>query len=68
VPNPPAFLSAAARRPAIPLVIAVLLTALLASGVAWSMTGKTALLSVDGQAQEVDFRGGRSRTCWLPQA
>ncbi len=57
MPNPPALLSAAARRPAIPLVIGVLLTALLASGVAWSMTGKTALLSVDGQLQEVDFRG-----------
>jgi uncharacterized protein YabE (DUF348 family) len=33
------------------------LTALLASGAAWSATGKTAYLSVDGQAQEVDFRG-----------
>ena len=57
MPNPPALLSAAARRPAVPLVIGVLLTALLASGVAWSLTGKTALLSVDGQVQEVDFRG-----------
>jgi resuscitation-promoting factor RpfB len=54
---PPALLSAA-RRPAVPLVIGVVLTALLASGVAWSLTGKTALLSVDGQVQEVDFRGG----------
>ena len=51
-------LAAAARRPGVPLVIAVLLTALLASGLAWSMTGKTAVLSVDGAAQEVDFRGG----------
>ena len=50
-------LSAVVRRPAIPLVIGVILTALLASGVAWSMTGKTVLLSVDGQTQEVDFRG-----------
>ncbi len=57
MPNPPALLSAAARRPAVPLVLGVLLTALLASGIAWSMTGKTALLSVDGQVQEVDFRG-----------
>lgn len=57
MPNPSALLSAAARRPAIPLVVGVLLTALLASGVAWSMTGRTALLSVDGQLQEVDFRG-----------
>jgi uncharacterized protein YabE (DUF348 family) len=39
-------------------VIGVVLTALLASGVAWSLTGKTVLLSVDGQAREVDFRGG----------
>lgn len=57
MPNTPALLSAAARRPAIPLVIGVVLTALLASGVSWSMTGKTALLSVDGHLQEVDFRG-----------
>jgi uncharacterized protein YabE (DUF348 family) len=57
VPHPSALLSAAARRPAVPLVLGGLLTALLASGVAWSMTGKTALLSVDGQLQEVDFRG-----------
>jgi uncharacterized protein YabE (DUF348 family) len=58
VPNPPALLSRAAARPAVPLVIAVLLAAVVASGVAWSATGKTALLSVDGQVQEVDFRGG----------
>ncbi|MCW2681878.1 MAG: Transglycosylase domain protein [Frankiales bacterium] len=57
MPHPSALLSAAARRPAVPLVLGGLLTALLASGVAWSMTGKTALLSVDGQLQEVDFRG-----------
>jgi uncharacterized protein YabE (DUF348 family) len=57
VPYRPALLSAA-RRPAVPLVIGVVLTALLASGVAWSMTGKTAMLSVDGQPREVDFRGG----------
>lgn len=51
-------LATAVRRPAVPLVIGVVLTALLASGVAWSATGKTVLLSVDGSAQEVDFRGG----------
>lgn len=50
-------LAAAVRRPALPLVIGVVLTALLASGAAWAATGKTAYLSVDGQAQEVDFRG-----------
>lgn len=50
-------LAAAVRRPALPLVVAVVLAALLASGVAWSMTGKTVLLSVDGQAQEVELRG-----------
>ena len=50
-------LAAALRRPALPLVVAVVLTALLASGIAWTMTGKTVLLSVDGQAQEVELRG-----------
>jgi uncharacterized protein YabE (DUF348 family) len=50
-------LAAVARRPALPLVLGVILTALLASGLAWSLTGKTALLSVDGQLQEVEFRG-----------
>jgi len=46
------------RGPVLPLVIGVVLTALLASGLAWSLTGKTATLSIDGQAQQVDFRGG----------
>lgn len=50
-------LAAAVRRPAVPLVIGVVLTALLASGAAWSATGKTVLLSVDGESREVDFRG-----------
>jgi len=50
-------LAAALRRPALPIVVAVVLTALLASGIAWTMTGKTVLLSVDGQAQEVELRG-----------
>lgn len=52
-----AALRSAARRPAVPVVIGVLLTALLASGLAWSMTGSTVLLSVDGQTREVDVRG-----------
>lgn len=50
-------LAAALRRPALPLVVAVVLTALLASGIAWTMTGKTVQLSVDGQAQQVELRG-----------
>jgi resuscitation-promoting factor RpfB len=50
-------LRALAGRPGIALVIAVVLTALLSTGVAWSVTGKTAVLSVDGQPQTVDFRG-----------
>ena len=50
-------LAAVARRPALPIVVAVVLTALLAGGIAWTMTGKTVLLSVDGQQQEVDLRG-----------
>ena len=53
----PAALSTVARRPGIPVVIAVVLTALLASGVAWSATGTTAQLSIDGESREVDFRG-----------
>ena len=58
----PALLSrtgstAALRRPALPLVVAVVLTALLAGGIAWTTTGKTVRLSVDGQAQEVELRG-----------
>ena len=47
----------AKRKPLIPVVVGVTLTAVLASGAAWSATGKTATLSVDGQSREVDFRG-----------
>lgn len=57
VPTLTPDLKAAFRRPAVPIVIGVLLTALLASGLAWSVTGSTVLLSVDGQTREVDFRG-----------
>ena len=53
----PNALKTAARRPAVPLVLGVTLTALLASGAAWSATGKTAVLSVDGTPRQVDFRG-----------
>ncbi len=45
------------RRPAVPVALGVTLTAVLAGGAAWSATGKTATLSVDGQSREVDFRG-----------
>jgi len=44
-----------ARR--LPVLLGVLLTALLAGGVAWTGTGKTATLSIDGQPDEVGFRG-----------
>ena len=47
----------ALRKPVLPVVMGVALTATLASGVAWSATGKTATLTVDGQSSEVDFRG-----------
>ena len=46
------------RAPVLPLILGVVLTALLAAVLAWTVTGKTATLSVDGQAQRVDFRGG----------
>ncbi len=48
----------AVRTPVLPVVLGVALTATLASGFAWSATGKTAVLTVDGQSREVDFRGG----------
>ena len=45
------------RRPVVPVALGVTLTALLAGGFAWSSTGKTATLSIDGQSREVAFRG-----------
>lgn len=45
------------RRPLVPVVAGVSLVALLTGGVAYSTTGKTANLAVDGQSNEVDFRG-----------
>lgn len=42
--------------PLVPLV-GTALTAMLAGGVAWSVTGSTALLAVDGQTRQVDYRG-----------
>jgi len=50
-------LSLSLRRPLVPVVAGVSLVALLASGVAYSATGKTANLALDGQSSEVDFRG-----------
>lgn len=48
----------ALSRPGLPFVlVGVLLVALLAGGAAWAVTGKTVLLSVDGQSREVDLRG-----------
>ena len=52
----PSLLSRAARKPALP-VAAVALTAAVAGGAAWSATGKTVTLTVDGKARSVDFRG-----------
>lgn len=50
-------LSLSLRRPLVPVVAGVSLVALLTGGVAYSATGKTANLAVDGQGSEVDFRG-----------
>ena len=41
----------------LPLVLGVVLTALLASGIAFTATVKSATLVLDGQAREVAFRG-----------
>lgn len=46
------------RAPVLPIVLSLLATAALAGGVAWSVTGKTASLAIDGYARPVDFRGG----------
>lgn len=50
------LLHRATRKPVLPLA-AVALTAAAAGGIAWEVTGKTATLTVDGNAREVDFRG-----------
>jgi uncharacterized protein YabE (DUF348 family) len=52
-----AQLHAAARRPAVLVLNAVVLVALLAGGIAWAATGKTVAVAVDGQPRDVDFRG-----------
>lgn len=44
------------RSTAVP-VVGTTLAALLVGGFAWSQSGSTAVLSVDGAASEVDFRG-----------
>ena len=48
--------SRATRTPALPVAAAVL-TAAIAGGIAYEVTGKTATLVVDGEARTVDFRG-----------
>ncbi|MGI8537123.1 MAG: ubiquitin-like domain-containing protein [Mycobacteriales bacterium] len=55
LPPAPSSSQSVARR--LPVLLGVLLTALLAGGVAWTGTGKTATLSIDGQPDEVGFRG-----------
>lgn len=60
MPNPRALYShvqAAVRRPAALVLHTLVLVALLGGSVAWSATGTTVALSVDGTPQEVDFRG-----------
>jgi resuscitation-promoting factor RpfB len=49
--------AAALRRPAGLALMALLLVALLAGTVAWSVSGKTVSLAVDGEVSEVSFRG-----------
>jgi uncharacterized protein YabE (DUF348 family) len=49
--------TAVLRRPTALVLQALLLVALLAGTVAWTVTGKTVQLSLDGQVTEVDFRG-----------
>ena len=52
----PGRLGATLRRP-LPVAAGIALTALLAGGAAWTTTGKTVQLSVDGTPRSVDFRG-----------
>jgi resuscitation-promoting factor RpfB len=49
--------AAVLRRPAMLVLQAVVLVALLAGTVAWTATGKTVSLAVDDQVSEVSFRG-----------
>lgn len=50
-------LPAPVRRPAFVVLLAALVIALLGA-TGWALTGKDATLSVDGQPQQVSFRGG----------
>ena len=50
-------LSTALSKPVLPVALGVALTATLAGGAAWTVTGKTATLTVDGESRSVDFRG-----------
>ncbi|HWH28170.1 MAG TPA: ubiquitin-like domain-containing protein [Mycobacteriales bacterium] len=58
VPGPVSGAAAVLRRPAVLVVQALVLLALLAGTVAWTLTGTTVALAVDGEVQEVDLRGG----------
>ncbi|MFP5218244.1 MAG: ubiquitin-like domain-containing protein [Actinomycetes bacterium] len=58
VPGPVSGAAAVLRRPAVLAVQAIVLLALLAGTVAWTLTGTTVALAVDGEVQEVDVRGG----------
>lgn len=53
----PRSAAAALRRPTALVLQAVLLLAVLAATVAWTVTAKTVQLSLDGVSSEVDFRG-----------
>jgi uncharacterized protein YabE (DUF348 family) len=48
----------ALRRPGALVLQALLLVALVAGALAWTMTAKTVALAVDGRVTEVQFRGG----------
>lgn len=52
----PSLLARARRKPALPIAVVALTTAV-AGGTAYAVTGKTATLTVDGASREVDFRG-----------
>lgn len=50
-------IAAVLRRPTALVLQALLLVGLLGATVAWTATGKTVSLAVDGQSRSVDFRG-----------
>ena len=52
----PSLIARARRKPVLPIAV-VALTAAVAGGTAYAVTGKTVTLTVDGTSREVDFRG-----------